>query len=322
MTRLRTLPTDERVRGLGIVAIAAVLAVVVTSIGAPIRIDPDYEGLLPVVLSDIPDPVFGDRVDDYALIHAMVLMAAESRGDVETATGMVARLRAAELPTGWGMPWEWDAFGDGSVNPTSTAYALTTGLVIHALLDAGEPVELRIAEDWSTRLDWYSDRRSDAIWTPSAAAIIASAAARMGYLTEAQTIFDRLGVGRFAWQYSDRQPIVNDLTNYVYILWGGELARDAGVDVPWTRGEALASLGRYGGVYPTDVELSEDMIRRLDGPWEVSGAGAALALVSMYGSVGTWRTRTVDALVESRVLPRFAVHALLGLTLADHRVPD
>lgn len=37
---------------------------------------------------------------------------------------------------GWGLPWEWDAFGDGSMNPKDSVYAIEVANVIDALLDA------------------------------------------------------------------------------------------------------------------------------------------------------------------------------------------
>jgi len=36
---------------------------------------------------------------------------------------------------GWGLPFAWDAGGDGSINPSHTEYAITTALVIQGLLD-------------------------------------------------------------------------------------------------------------------------------------------------------------------------------------------
>lgn len=37
---------------------------------------------------------------------------------------------------GWGLPYAWDAFGDGTVNPARQVYAYQTGLVGKALVDA------------------------------------------------------------------------------------------------------------------------------------------------------------------------------------------
>ncbi|NES18708.1 MAG: hypothetical protein F6K41_07195 [Symploca sp. SIO3E6] len=36
---------------------------------------------------------------------------------------------------GWGLPFAWDAFGDGSINSANTIYTITTALVIQSLLD-------------------------------------------------------------------------------------------------------------------------------------------------------------------------------------------
>lgn len=39
---------------------------------------------------------------------------------------------------GWGLPFAWDAFGDGSTNSEDTIYGITTALVIQSLLDVYE----------------------------------------------------------------------------------------------------------------------------------------------------------------------------------------
>jgi hypothetical protein len=237
---------------------------------------------------------------------------------------MIDRLRSSQMETGWGIPWEFDAFGDDSVNPVTTAYAITTAMALHALLDAGATngADRAAAAYWSTRLDSYSNQPTDDVWVPSSAAMIAAAVARFGYTDEARAIFERLSERRFRWHYSERQLIPNDLQNYTYILWAGEMAREQGVEVPWTREAALASLRRYGEVYPRDFPLTPDMENRSDSPWEVSGSGMALAFQLRYGtSAGPWHQRTLTALEESRMVPRYAAHAMLGLTLWETIVP-
>lgn len=42
---------------------------------------------------------------------------------------------------GWGLPFVWDAFGDDSVNPAYTEYAITTALCAKALLDTYDAIE-------------------------------------------------------------------------------------------------------------------------------------------------------------------------------------
>jgi hypothetical protein len=42
---------------------------------------------------------------------------------------------------GWGVPYSWDAFGDGSENSANTEYTITTALVIKSLLDAIDAID-------------------------------------------------------------------------------------------------------------------------------------------------------------------------------------
>jgi hypothetical protein len=42
---------------------------------------------------------------------------------------------------GWGLPFAWDAGGDGSINPPHTEYAITTALVIQGLLDTWDALD-------------------------------------------------------------------------------------------------------------------------------------------------------------------------------------
>lgn len=47
----------------------------------------------------------------------------------------------ADGQIGWGLPFAWDAGGDGSINPPHTEYAITIALVIQALLDTWDAIE-------------------------------------------------------------------------------------------------------------------------------------------------------------------------------------
>ena len=42
--------------------------------------------------------------------------------------------RNGSEPFGWGLPFEWDAFGDGTTNPSGTVYSISTAIAIKALL--------------------------------------------------------------------------------------------------------------------------------------------------------------------------------------------
>ncbi len=91
-----------------------------------------------------------DLPDDIPKAYAMVLLGEIARGRL---------LGAGEVPrpgpvagtwlldhadenrdgvTGWGVPIAWDAYGDGSINPANTEYAISTAISIHALLDWAE----------------------------------------------------------------------------------------------------------------------------------------------------------------------------------------
>lgn len=119
-----------------IIGVAALSAFAVSRIGAISPVEPTYEAIRDAVLTDVPDPVLGDAANDYPLTHALALMAATARRDDATAQEMVERLRDSQLLTGWGATWELDAFGDGTINPPSTAYASVTAMALHALSES------------------------------------------------------------------------------------------------------------------------------------------------------------------------------------------
>jgi hypothetical protein len=305
-----------------------------------------YASFVPNVLVPASDPVLGTAEHEYALTYALVLSAAVVAGDVQTIE-MTSEWLAAEraMSGGWGSPWAWDPFADGSTNPPDTPYAITTALAVDALLDAG-----RFAPDdaaalvywarsaWSDGYYWYSVRRQDAIYTPNVSAMLAGVTARA--LVERPDLFTpadrellwsrvdssfaRLARDAMGWDYSERQAIPNDLSHHVYILWGGERFRDAGGVPGWSRAEALATLDRFwdGGElapYPTDVAWSDEMGRRADSQWMVSGAGIALAFVLNWGGDDRerWHRATLSVAARIPAAPRFAAHAVLGLALAE-----
>jgi hypothetical protein len=47
---------------------------------------------------------------------------------------------------GWGLPVDWDAFNDGTVNPAHTEYGITTALVVMGLLDTVDALDTMIVE--------------------------------------------------------------------------------------------------------------------------------------------------------------------------------
>lgn len=70
--------------------------------------------------------------------------------------------RFASERYGWGLPFEWDAFDDGSTNPENTVYSISTGLSIKALLDwaavSNDEIRFRIYSVVERALDeWLDD---------------------------------------------------------------------------------------------------------------------------------------------------------------------
>ena len=134
----------------------------------------------------------------------------------------------------------------------------------------------------------------------------------------------------------------NDLVHHVYILWGMERARDAGLaEIPWTREQAMDTVpaffrdGRLWA-YPQDEVYREDQTFSDDPPrlWCV---GAALALLGEFGGPSATEDDLVRVLREDfgplsgptmypvyahtdpayddpRYFPRFGTHVLWGLS--------
>lgn len=301
-----------------------------------------YDRLLPAVLRPADDPTVGE--DLYAMTYGLVLSAAVAAGDTGTADAAAAWLMDDLVDGGWGMAWTWDPFSDGSPTPAGTPFGTTTAIAIGGLLDHGLDVAeaeavgdvlLTWARDaWSNGYFWYSLEPHDAIDVTSANASLAGAAARflathgataltadeVALLRErVEGSFRHLAATRrpgLRWAYSTDQPVLNDTSSHVYILWGGELARDAGIPVPWTREEAVASLDAYGPVYPPDVALTPSMARRDDSPWETAGTGAALAWAATWGGdLLRWSAAMCHSLEVAERVPRFDAHALLAMAI-------
>ena len=303
-----------------------------------------YEHLLPTVLRATDDPIFGDGEHEYATTNGLVLSAAVAAGDTATAEAAKIWLMKDVRPGGWGMAWTWDPFSDGSPTQAGTPFAVTTAMAIGGLLDQGlDAASADVVADvlvtwattaWSDGYFWYSLAPQDSIDVANVNALLAGTAARFlaarGSTAlsadEAALLRDRVEASfrhlaetrsmQLRWAYSATQPIVNDTMHHVYILWGGELARDAGIPVAWTREEAVASLDAYGPVYPSDVFQTPSMARRADGPWETAGTGLALAWAATWGGdLLRWSAAMCHSLDVAERVPRFDAHALLAMAV-------
>lgn len=100
---------------------------------------------------DYPPFSEGDIPKSYAMVLSSELIRAKATKTPLSQIGLVSggwllQNVVKGVHSGWGLPVEWDAFGDGSVNSTLTIYTITTAIVIEALLnwyefDDGAPKE-------------------------------------------------------------------------------------------------------------------------------------------------------------------------------------
>lgn len=204
-----------------------------------------------------------DRADDG---HAMTGGLLLSSAGAEEASRLADTLWEHAAPHGWGLPYEWDAYRDGTVNPETTAYAITTALVLNGLLDAGladeRAADVAVAWAgccWSDGFFWYSDQPHDAIYTPNVSSMLAGVIFRFVHerpdlfaLEEREALSSRANSAMtrlFAtarpgpeWAYSDFEDRPNDLLHHVYTLWGAELYRQFGGSVPWSADDAARAM--------------------------------------------------------------------------------
>jgi hypothetical protein len=84
---------------------------------------------------------YQNKIQDHAMAYALYTSAAVNFGELnraKIAADWLVKNNASRNKTGWGLPFEWDAFADGSTNPIDTVYGITSALAIRALLDIYE----------------------------------------------------------------------------------------------------------------------------------------------------------------------------------------
>ncbi len=135
-------------------------------------------------------------------IHAKKTGSSASRRNAEIAARWLVKNRDLNEDSimGWGLPFSWDAFGDGSTNPKHTVYGITTALAIYALLDVYDLTKEKEFLDtalaalggyWAhftilsdgTGYFWYSEQVSDAQPVPNVSAMLAGAYAKAGAIS-------------------------------------------------------------------------------------------------------------------------------------------
>lgn len=90
--------------------------------------------------ADYPDSGIADVSKSYAMFLAADLRfqpgGKPSRAGHRAGEWLLRnRFSRDRSVVGWGLPFAWDAFGDGTVNPPGTAYTISTAIAIASLLD-------------------------------------------------------------------------------------------------------------------------------------------------------------------------------------------
>ena len=143
--------------------------------------------------------------DDHAMAYALYASAAVLAGRTDDARIAADWLVAHDhdgARLGWGLSFAWDAFSDGSTNPVTTVYGITTALAVRALLDVAEKTgERRYRDSAVGALDaysgavtqtpagvffWYSDQVADAIEVPNVVSMLMGQYARAGRVLDRQ----------------------------------------------------------------------------------------------------------------------------------------
>jgi hypothetical protein len=78
--------------------------------------------------------------------------------------------------SGWSLDRDWDAFGDGTVNPRGTVYAITTGIILDGLMEFYSEVTLdSVPALFTNGYFAYSNSPNDAHFVPNASSYYAGA---------------------------------------------------------------------------------------------------------------------------------------------------
>jgi hypothetical protein len=246
------------------------------------------------------------------------------------ANWLVAHASLAANATGWGLGFEWDAFGDGSKNPAGTVYGITTALAVAGLLDAYEATRdnsyIKVAEAaldyyakcFTVTADggyfWYSDQPADSIDVYNVSSML------MGQYARASRLLDRKDFGKLArlasrqllagvqsvdglpyWSYSERNDRPNDAVHAAYTVQGLIEFNRHMPDAYSLSGHAqyLSSFGVNGMVkeFSSHHDLSEEQSSKVARLW---GVGMLIFTLVQLDDIDHARTYA-EALEKYRV---------------------
>lgn len=193
---------------------------------------------------------YDHQVLDHAMGYALYAAAQVLNKDYRKAEVALEWLATnSNEGIGWGLPFEWDAFSDGSVNSRNTVYGITVAWGVKALLDftegTGSDKYVWLIE---SVLDyymgsfsvtpaggyfWYSDSGSDDKNVHNVSAMLAGQYARAGKLLNKKAYVElsalafrgvwgaRHDDGKgMHWRYSDFSNRPNDSVHAAYVVYG------------------------------------------------------------------------------------------------------
>lgn len=237
---------------------------------------------------------------------------------------------------GWGLPFPWDAFGDGTENPAATVYGITTALAVRSLLDvhsitsddkyaeAARKALEYYASFFSTTEDggyfWYSDQSSDDREVHNVSSML------MGQYARAAQVWSRQDFRRLAdlasshlrkasstsalgvhWPYGADLDRPNDSVHAAYTVQGlVDYLRYADERLNLARALNYLEGFVHGGVvaeFHPGAGLSSDVLER---PARVWGVGMLIYTLADAGRCGTARA-AAESLGQYEFAPnRFA----------------
>ncbi|HJM97968.1 MAG TPA: hypothetical protein QF776_07350 [Acidimicrobiales bacterium] len=247
-------------------------------------------------------PGFGLEYPGYpeaesAMAYGHIAQSAALIGDYETmqkAGRWLLENSGVEEMTGWGLSFAWDSYRDGSVNPETTVYAITTAIAVDALTDiycvTGQREYILTAID---ALDYYlnfllkdanddfflySDQLDSNTNTHNINAMLSLTYARVGVIAGRQDFINvASGVvgslasaierqpGNITWRYSalpyeSKYSFRNDLVHAAYISYGlNEAQHYLGIDLIEENDLRVYMDGFQSGDVTTEFRLNETL---------------------------------------------------------------
>lgn len=170
------------------------------------------------------DPLSPEQALDFPMVYGLIASAELSFSittgnsrSFENAIGAADWLvRNADLNQngliGYGLPFEWDAFQNGSVNPKHTEYGITTALAVQGLLDTVDAIDCKFEQNMIH--NGYHDKRKEYIEI--------SRSALSSFIEK--KLFNDYGNEGLCFWYSTRSEDAFDVNN-VNSMLGGMLQR-------------------------------------------------------------------------------------------------